>query len=544
MTTLMPSRSDAHSYDTLNDERLATALHPWHNRLVLQYVLRWLVGGVLVGMALAGLVLIIARLTPWAAAPSWAGGLILAFALAAPMIALWLRPSTEGTAHIVDSKLQLQDRISTAWEMRDQKATLAVLQRRDALQQLKQYAPTTTIDLRPGRSTLIALAVVIMALVLLIVLPNPMNDVLRQQEAFQTKVAQQVKAITKVRQDLVHQPDLPQTQQQQVDQILSDLQAKLQQARNENEAQQAIADAQAKLNQLRDPQATNKIQGQAAAGSSLQGSSNKNLQSAGQALSNNNSKALAQALQDLANQAGKLSAAQRSQLSQQIEQAANQANQNPNLSSALHQLAKSLADGNQSEINDAANAVNAAAQQDASTQAQEQGIGKASQNLQQSANALASSTDSSTSKQQGQQGQGQNQGQGQQGQQGQGQNQGQGQQGQQGQNGRGQNQGQGQGQGQGQQGGQGKGGQGGSNGAGSQQGKTEQVYVPGQTGSGASTQSNDNTSGVVQQGSSVPYSQVVQQYNQQAHDAIDNSNAPPDVKDLVHNYFDALEGQQ
>ena len=103
---------------------------------------------------------------------------------------------------------------------------------------------------------------------------------------------------------------------------------------------------------------------------------------------------------------------------------------------------------------------------------------------------------------------------------------------------------QGQGQGQGQQGGQGKGGQGGSNGAGGQQGKTEQVYVPGQTGSGASTQSNDNTSGVVQQGSSVPYSQVVQQYNQQAHDAIDNSNAPPDVKDLVHNYFDALEGQQ
>src|SRR5512142_268934 len=98
MATLMPSRSDTHLYNTLDDERLATALHPWHNRLVLQYVLRWLVGGVLVGMALAGLVLIIARLTPWAAAPSWAGGLILAFALAAPAIALWLRPSTEGTA--------------------------------------------------------------------------------------------------------------------------------------------------------------------------------------------------------------------------------------------------------------------------------------------------------------------------------------------------------------------------------------------------------------------------------------------------------------
>lgn len=70
------------------------------------------------------------------------------------------------------------------------------------------------------------------------------------------------------------------------------------------------------------------------------------------------------------------------------------------------------------------------------------------------------------------------------------------------------------------------------------------MTIPGQIGQGTSTQTNDNSNGVVIPGSSVPYSQVIEQYNQMAHDAIDNSNISPDTKDLVHDYFDTLEGQQ
>nr|MBA2394199.1 hypothetical protein [Ktedonobacteraceae bacterium] len=86
-------------------------------------------------------------------------------------------------------------------------------------------------------------------------------------------------------------------------------------------------------------------------------------------------------------------------------------------------------------------------------------------------------------------------------------------------------------------------GQGSSNGNnGTGQGKNEQVTIPGQISSGSSTQSADNNTGIVQPGDSVPYSQVVQQYNQMAHDEIDNSNISSDQKDLVHNYFNQLEG--
>ncbi len=562
MATMMPSRiAPISTQESLDSESMTQALRPWHRRLCLRQVLHWTAGGIAAGLILACLVLIIARLLPWAQAPSIAIGLGAVCVVLAFAASIWLRPSIASTAHIVDERLALYDRLSTAWEMRDQVSVLTSLQRRDALKQLEKHQPNTTISFSFKRSGVLVLTGALLVLALLIALPNPMNAILKQRAAFQGQIAQQVKSIDKARQILNQQTSTSAAQKQQIDQILRDLETRLQQAKNETDAQQAIADAQAKLNQLRDPQAANRIQGQAAAGTALQNSSNQNLRSAGQALSNNDSKSLAQALQNLTSQASKMTPDQRAKLSQQLEQAANQASQNPNLSSALHQLAKATADNSQSEMNDASKAVTTAANQGAADQTENNTLNQATQNLQQSANALASNTDTTATRvqngqSQGQSGQtgqgsqgnqgaqgtptGQEQGQGTQGNQAQGQGQGQGTQGNQAQ---GQGQGQGQGLGQGQ-GGQGKGGQGGSNGSGGQQGKNEQVFVPGQVGAGASTQSNDNNNNsAVQQGSSVPYNQVIQQYNQAAHDAIDNSNTPPDVKDLVHNYFDTLEGQ-
>ena len=68
--------------------------------------------------------------------------------------------------------------------------------------------------------------------------------------------------------------------------------------------------------------------------------------------------------------------------------------------------------------------------------------------------------------------------------------------------------------------------------------------MPGQIGQGNSQQTPDNNTGVVESGNQVSYQQVIEQYNQMAHDAIDNSNIAPDLKDLVYNYFNTLEGQQ
>ena len=526
MAIMIPPERMTTTEEDFDEKSLVAALRPWQSRLAVQQVVRWTTTGLAVGLVLAGLILMISRLTPWATVFYWASGAALVWFVLALGAALWYRPSIDKTARTVDTRLALYDRLGTAWELRQAASPLSLLQRRDALRQLGKHTPTSTISLRLRRSTLLFFLFLIAALALLILLPNPMTALVQQQAAFQARVAKQVAVVDRTRRDLVQQVTISVAQRAQVDAILRDLEAKLQQAKNTTEAQQAIAQAQAKLDQLRNPSTPSRLQARAAAAASLQSSNNANLRMVGQALSNGDAKSLAKALQGLASQASKLSAAQRSQLAQQVEKAANQASQNPALSSALHQLAKSIADGSQSEVSDAINAVNAATAQDAAIQAQESAINQASQSLQQAANSLAAATDNAQGQGQGQQGQGQ----GQQGQ-GQGQNQGQSQQGQN----------QGQGQGQGQQGAGGTG-SGGNNGASNKSGKNEQAYVSGQIGTGSSTLGNNGSNGVVQSGNAVPYSEVIALYSQMAHDAIDNSSISPDMKDLVQSYFDTLEG--
>jgi len=558
MATLMPSPIEAPTPKLLDSENLVTALRPWRKRLFMHQMLYWSLRGIITGLVVACLVLLAARIFPWATAVYWAFGLGIASPLLALGAAIWYRPSFARTASVIDKQLALHDRMSTAWELRESpkevrqsspkgSTTLVGLQRHDALKQLAKSTPTTAFPLHLKRSTVLTLICTTLALALLIFLPNPMTAILKQQADLQSHLARQIASIEKTRQQIDAQSAIPAKEKQQIDQVLRNLEAKLQTAKSETEAQQDLADAQAKLDQLRNPQAATRIQSQSTAGQSLQSSSDANLQAIGKALANNDPQSLAQALQNLASQASNLSQAQRDQLAQQLENAANQSSQNPALSSALHQLAQGLTDNSAKEMTNASHALQATANQTAAGKNSETTLDQASQSLQNAANNLAAPTDNPNTTSQGQQGQGQNQGKGQgqdQGQQGQNQGKGQGQeQGQQGQN-----QGKGQGQGQGQQGqnqgkGQGQGqGQGSSSGAGNGQGKNEQVYVPGQINQGSSTQSTGSNSNTVQSGNQVSYSQVIAQYNQMAHDAIDNSDISPDVKDAVHDYFNSLGG--
>ena len=523
MVTTMPSpssRLDAISQRAPSVEELTQALQPWQGRLITQQALHWTARGVLAGLICACLILALSRLLPWATAPYWASGIAVACAILAFFTALWYRPSLDSTTRIVDAQLKLHNRMSTAWELRTATSTLVRLQRSDALKQLQQHTPSTTIPLRFHRTFVLICLLAIGSLTLLAVLPNPMTAVLQQQATFQAKIAGQITAIDKLRKDLAQQSDLSLAQKKQIDQTLKALETQLQQAHNSAEAQLALAQAQAKLKQLRDPQIARKAQASAAAASALQHSSNSALISVGQALSKGDSKALHEALQNLADQASRLTPEQRRQLAQEIEAAANQAAQDPALSSALHQLAKALTEGNQSEISDAMESVQKVIDQNSTAQAQDNALNHIAQSLQQSADAIASTTDGTKSPAQSQHQPQSQPGQSQQGAQVQGQ--------------QGNNQGR-----------QGQTGTNGNGSTGTDPGKDEQVFVPGQIRSGTSTQSDDpNNTGVVQPGNSQPYKQVLQQYNQMAHAAIDNSNVSPDTKNLVHDYFNALEGQQ
>src|SRR5690349_3083231 len=185
MATAIPSHLTTLSPQGGGTDNLARALRPWRGHLTRQQVVRWSIQGIFAGLILAILVLLIARLLPWATAQYWALGLGGACLLLALSSALWFRPSLSQTAQIVDRRLELHDRLSTAWELRTEATALAGLQRRDALKQLGQHQPSRALPLRFHRSTALILLAVCLALVGLIVLPNPMNDVIKQRQALQ-----------------------------------------------------------------------------------------------------------------------------------------------------------------------------------------------------------------------------------------------------------------------------------------------------------------------------------------------------------------------
>ncbi len=515
MVANVPSRHPTIAPDENAGERFIETLHPWRRRLWIQQILLWTEYGIIISMICVCFLLISSRFIPWSTVSYWAIGITIGILLCAVGGGLWFSPSFARSAHYIDAQFALHDRISTALELRDDLAPIAVLQRSDAIRQLKKYTSAATISLWPGRVRLLLLGIASIAIALLILLPNPMNTFLQQQAALQARLNRQLAAINQTRLVIDNQATITPQERALIDKILRDAVARLQQSSSQEQAQQSLAQAQSQLNQLRDPQASQKAQARANASSSLENSTNMNVSNTGKALASGDSKALNSSLQNLASQIANMTPAQRTQIAQQIERAANQGQNNPQLSSALHQLAKAVADANPSEVSDASKTLENAASQDSANNASNDSINQASQSLQNAANALASSTDNSNSQNTSQTqvpGQGQNPG-------------------------RTNAPGQGQSIG-------GQGGQGGQNNTNNNSGKNEQVFVPGQVGSGTSNISVDGSTGTVQSGNSVPYSQVIAQYSQMAHDAIQNSNIPPDLKNLIQNYFNSLEGRQ
>ncbi len=512
MATLAPLHPQAQ--DTLTGEqKLTLALLPWRRRLTVQQGLRWITNGLVAGLLLACVLLVVSRFTAFPTVVVWAVAVVAVSLLCAVGFAIYYRPVLAESARRLDVLLGLRDRLGTAWEYRDDSSSLPALQRRDALEKLAAFTPTRALSLRPGRVRLLTIGVVALAFVLLLVLPNPVNTAYQQQQAFQNSISRQVAQLNHIRQLIDSQASTSQQMRDQIDKILQQAISQLQQAKDANQAQQILAQAQQQLNQLRDPQAGVKANANSNAASALQNSPNANVKAAGKALATGDNKGVSNALKKLASQIGGMSADQRAQLAQQLSQAANAASGNPQLASALQQLAKSVADGNANDIADAINAVQNASAATNAEQSTTNAINQAAQALQNTANAVASSSNSSPNATANQippslvpgQGRSPNSSTSS------------------------------------SPGDQGTGGQGNK---GSKTGKNEQVFVPGQVNSGNSTITSNGDSGTVQQGTSVSYAQVLAQYMQMAHDAIDISNIPPDLKNLISGYFNSLNGKK
>lgn len=532
------------------DDHLSQWLLRLRARDALSMAVRGLAAGLAAGLGLA----LIARLTPLQPVQTlilFAVMLALTGLLTALAIGFfWPRPRL-AAARYFDRVFGLAERTSTALELaarpdlapgwlRDQQWADAAASARGV--QPERGLPLWTVPLRE----LLLTALVLAGLVASLVLPNPQQAVLAQRQAVQQAVAEQTQAIEDLIRRIEADPALTDEQKEALTQPLEEAQQRLREPDlSEEEALQALAEAQQEIRELQDPNAEAQAQSLQQAGEAL--SQNPATADAGEALANGDFQQAADELAGL--DPSQLSEAERQALADQLDQAAGQLEAgNPATAEQLREAAEALRRGDAQAADEALDRAAQSIAEAGQQAAQSEAAGQASSQVARAQRAIG---------QAGQSGQGPQGQQGQQGQEGQGGAQGQGQQGQgqQGQGGGGAGRGEGEGQSQGGQAG-GQMPQGNGPGDGGER-VYEPIYAPYRVGGSGGPDVNlpeqgngDPGDDVVGQGPTnpqdpgavtVPYNEVFGGYRDSAYSAVDQGDYPPELRDVVKDYFSSLE---
>ena len=555
-------------------------------RIAWRHAVPWLLRGLAAGAVAAALVLLIARVLPPASAPSviawWALGAGVALAVAGAGVAWLRRPAPDAAVRRADRLLGLCDRLTTAWEYAGGEAPILRLQRADLAAQAEHVNVRRDLPLTPSRRDAVAPVVGTAALLAVLLLPNPQDQVLAVRTTTHARIAHATTHVTQAqrlagtlpRATRAALPKADRLRQRQIARVLAHLQHQLAAARTPAQALKAIAQAQDALKRLANTQAAAQQAALSALASSL-------LRSAatrplGKALRQGNPASIAAAMRNLAARLAHMSAAQRADVARTMQAAANAAAGDPSLSQALQNAATSLAQQDTSGAQSALAAAGRQAAADAARAGQQTALNAANTALDNARNDVSGLSNRASGSPSGskaggagggkpgqgtagtgrggptQTGQGKGQGAGRGHGKGQGQGAGQG-------KGKGQGQGQGQGTGQGQgQGagvGQGQGsgstagqGRGGGKGGGGARGGNggkgsaatgQRIYIPGNQGQGPST-TTSGTPSAPAGGSPQPWRSVLPAYERAARASLENSALPPDQRALVKRYFDQL----
>ena len=183
--------------------RLSAVIRPWQIRLALKGALKWAILGFGGGLVLTVVQLAAARFVPWPDVLLWGVVTTVAGTTAGVVYGFLGSPSLEATARHADHLLGLSDRLGTAWELRNSGSPFAALQRQDALASAGALELGEAINMWPGWSHLPPILVGLVLIGLLVVLPNPMDGIIRQQEHLQEQLAQVEEDLLKTKEDVV-----------------------------------------------------------------------------------------------------------------------------------------------------------------------------------------------------------------------------------------------------------------------------------------------------------------------------------------------------
>jgi hypothetical protein len=518
--------------------------------LKLQQIVTWTIRLALVGLLIDCLWLAGSRFLPYIVPTTILPAIPLGLAALGALIVAFWRPSMPHIARHVDRQLGLKERLITAVELQgggpgsrddgsaaERHPHLAPLQLGDAVDHVRRVEPVEAFPIRVSFRELNAALALVLVVVLLAVLPNSMQQTVRQREQVQQAIKQEAERLEKLA-DEVAKMNLedPSEDLQQVEQALREgAEALEQRSLSGEEALAAMAALEQRLQTLQGQGVGNLDDALSAlAGSLAQDPSTRQL---GTSLAKGDYKQAAEEMRRLGQQAESLSPAERARLARAMRQAGQRASRaNPSLGQSLSQSANALEQGtpgeSQTALENAAGQVERAAGQLRAGSERE----RAQAQLQQSRSSISRSVQQQQAQARGQSGGQQQAG---------------------AQEGNGSPAGEeGAGEATGQSGSQGESANGdrpGGSGAGTGTNpRNEEVFDP---GLGASRQENFNPNQPFEPSDSfdnpnpeeayrndaqVGYSQVHARYQEKAVQSLQNSYIPIGMKDLVKDYFSSL----
>jgi septal ring factor EnvC (AmiA/AmiB activator) len=536
-------------------------LTAWIRRARWQRAIAWAVFGLLIGLGLALGLALASRM--W---PLMTSGTLMVVAVALPVLGIvmamilpWLltaRRTPNVWAREFDRRFGLNERISTALEI--ESGALSVKQ--DELrkrQKLDAEAAVSAVDARaqlplksPGRVWLAA-GVIMIALGVLLWLPNAQDQVLAAQVRMRETAQEQIQRLEQARQ-AIENSNLTEAQKRTATEALREAQEALSDPNVTPErALAAINDAQAQLDALRDDTAEQAAQDLREAGQAM--SSDALTNSLSDALQRGEFERAAEQMSQLSQRNGQqLNSDEAARTAQQLDQIARQVqNSDAELARNLRQAAQSLREGREEQARRSLQQAAQSLQRANQAQQNNRELTQAQQSAEMARRALAQAQEATASAQGRQQSSNQGDDQinasqlnGQDGSQSQGQ-------GAPGERAEGNVQGNLPG---------GQGGadapQGGSTGGGDDVGSESRVYAPGRLanpgqgvtlpeGQGINSPNPGGPSSVAPDGdTSVPYQDVYGDYAGAADEALRSGEVPADRRDYVREYFSSLDPRQ
>ena len=220
------------------------ALSPIRRRIRLQHGLSGLCWGLLGQTAFSLVILILSFFIPLEKRNAW----IIA-GLALPCMGLLmglLWPVSYLQAARKADEQGLKERAQTAWSLQDRQDDMARLQREDAISHLKTMP---RMPLRVSAKPLIAAGACMAAALILFFVPNPQDGVLRQRADLRQKLEKPAAALEKAA-DKLEDSVLDKKTVQELRRLLGDLARETRQARDSREALTQVSQAQQRMEKL------------------------------------------------------------------------------------------------------------------------------------------------------------------------------------------------------------------------------------------------------------------------------------------------------